>query len=224
MKVSIYIFLLFFSLSSFSQKVYPYEKWKPQEISLASNFTTVSYMDSMEKEILYFANLVRINPKLFCATYLQEYIDLKQLDRSNSYLKSLISTLNDCKSSNQLYPDSNLYEMASNHALSMGEKGLVGHNGFDNRIKKFLNGKFVMTGENCDYGNEYAIDIFMSLLIDRDVPSLGHRFNLLNSDFTSIGISIQPHKKYGVNCVMDFGCDISKLKKKTFFEKLIFWK
>ena len=186
--------------------------------------TTRNYISIKFHNYFLYANLVRINPKLFCATYLQEYIDIKQLDRSNSYVKSLISNLNDCKSRNQLYPDSNLYEMANNHAFSMGEKGLVGHNGFDNRIKKFLNGKFVMTGENCDYGNEYAIDIFMSLLIDQDVPSLGHRFNLLNSDFTSIGISIQPHKKYGVNCVMDFGCDISLLKKKTFFEKLIFWK
>ncbi len=224
MKVSIAIILLFFALSSFSQKVYPYEKWKPEEIALASNFSKVTYMDSTEKEILYYINLARINPKLFCATYLQEYIDLKQLDRSNSYLKSLIANLNDCKPRNQLYPDSNLHEMAINHAHSMGEKGLIGHNGFENRAKKYLNGKFGMTGENCDYGNEYAIDIFMSLLIDQDVPSLGHRFNLLTYDFTSVGISIQPHKKYGVNCVMDFGYDISLYKKKTFLEKLFFWK
>jgi len=36
------------------------------------------------------------------------------------------------------------------------------------------------------------------------VPSLGHR-EILFTDFTKIGVSIQPHKKYGWNTVLDFG-------------------
>ena len=223
MKVSIFIFTLLVSIGCFCQKVYPYEKWKSQELSLAANFNSISYMDSTEKEILYYSNLVRLNPKLFCKTYLQEYIDLNQLDISNSYISSLISTLNSCKSRNELIADTNLFEMAKFHAISMGEKGLVGHNGFENRSKKYLKGKFGAIGENCSYGDKYAIDIFMSLLIDEGVPSLGHRYNLLTSDFTSIGISIQPHLKYGVNCVMDFAFDSSILKTKSSL-KFNFWK
>jgi hypothetical protein len=204
--------------------MYPYNKWKPQELTLANKFNSVFFMDSTEKEILYYSNLVRINPKLFCNTFLQEYIDLKHLDVSNSYVSSLIFTLNNSKPRNELNADSNLFEMAKFHAISMGEKGKVGHDGFENRSKKYLNGKFGPIGENCSYGEERAVDIFMSLLIDEDITSLGHRENILTANFTSIGISIQPHKKYGVNCVMDFGFDISLYKRKTFIQKLLFWK
>lgn len=205
MKLIIAFILLFFTFKCFSQKVYPYDKWKSKELALATNFENISYMNSTEKEILFYTNLVRINPKLFCETYLQEYIDQHGYISTNSYISSLISTLNKSKSKNPLFCDSNLYEMAKYHTVFMGIKGLEGHNGFNERVKRFLKGKFAMEGENCNYGEEKSLDIFMSLLIDEGVPSLGHRYNILNTVFTAVGISIQPHKKYGVNCVMDFG-------------------
>jgi uncharacterized protein YkwD len=59
--------------------------------------------------------------------------------------------------------------------------------------------------ENCDYGNNKAFDIVMSLLIDEDVPSLGHRENILDPEYKYVGTSIQPHKRYDWNCVIDFG-------------------
>ena len=60
-------------------------------------------------------------------------------------------------------------------------------------------------GENCSYGYERAIDIVISLLIDKGIKNLGHRNNILSPDFNSIGVAIRPHKTYRVNCVMDFG-------------------
>jgi uncharacterized protein YkwD len=224
MKVLVFIFLQVIASLCFSQNSYPYEKWNEKELELVTNFNSITYMDSTEKEILFYTNLVRVNPKLFCKTYLQEYIDLNELAISNSYISSLIGTLNTLKSRNVLQPDTNLFEMAKDHATTMGVKGMVGHTGFDKRSAKFLKNKFDGTGENCSYGHEKSIDIFMSLLIDEDVPSLGHRNNLLTSDFTAVGISIQPHKKYGANCVMDFGFQSSLIKRKTFIQKLLFWK
>ena len=224
MKVSIFISFLFISIVCFSQKVYPYDKWKIEELSLATNYKTIAFMDSTEREILFYSNLVRINPKLFCKTYLQEYIDLNELAISNSYISSLIGTLNTLKSRKVLQPDANLFEMAKDHATSMGEKGMVGHTGFEKRSAKYLKNKFNGTGENCSYGHEKSIDIFMSLLIDDGVPSLGHRNNLLTSGFTAVGISIQPHKIYGSNCVMDFGFQSTLIIRKTFIQKLLFWK
>jgi len=204
------IFLLLFTANSISQNNYPYDKWKPKELVAANNFNSVSFMDSTEKAVLYYVNLVRINPKLFCTTFLQEYLDLNNLDISNLYVASLIATLNNSKSRNVLLADSHLFEMARFHAICMGKSGMVGHKDFEKRIKKYLKGKYDSTGENCSYGCRTAIDIFMSLLIDDGISSLGHRSNILTIDFTSVGISIQPHKKYGINCVMDFGFDSLK--------------
>ena len=51
MKITVALSLLVFSLLIFSQKVYPYDKWKSQELAITTNFEKVSYMDSIEKEI-----------------------------------------------------------------------------------------------------------------------------------------------------------------------------
>ena len=205
------ILFLLITTFSFSQKKYKYDKWKVTELKAAKNYNAIRFLDSTEKEVLFYTNLVRINPKLFCETYLQEYIDINHLDRRNTYVASLIKMLNNSKPRGVLVADANLQEMAKTHAVSMGVKGLIGHNEFDKRIKKYLKGKFGMIGENCQYGYDEAINIFMSLLIDEDIPSLGHRENLFNSNFTSVGISFKPHKTYGSNCVMDFGEDYSML-------------
>lgn len=219
------LLLLFFNCFLISaQEKYPYYKWTPQELSWAKSGNSNKFMDSTETEILMYCNLVRVNPKLFCETYFKEYIDNKQLDIKNPYVKSLISTLNQGKPLRILKPDFNLYEMAKFHAKSMGEKGKVGHDGFSSRSKKFLKGKFGILGENCSYGSYGAIEIFMSLLIDDGISDLGHRENILHKNFNSLGISIQPHKTYGINCVMDFGNDLVPIYEKTLKEKLLFWK
>ena len=46
-------------------------------------------------------------------------------------------------------------------------------------------------------------DIVMQLLIDHDVPSLGHRINCLNKEYTKIGVSVQPHIKWDICAVID---------------------
>ena len=58
-------------------------------------------------------------------------------------------------------------------------------------------------GECCDYGNDDPLEIILSLLIDEGIPSLGHRKVFLSA-YTKIGVSIQPHKRYGTGVVFDF--------------------
>ena len=133
------LILIFFNCFLISaQEKYPYNKWTPQELTLTKSGNSNQFMDSIETEILMYCNLVRVNPKLFCETYFKEYIDNKQLDIKNPYVKSLITTLNQGKPLRILKPDFNLYEMAKFHAKTMGEKGKVGHDGFSSRSKKFL--------------------------------------------------------------------------------------
>jgi uncharacterized protein YkwD len=218
----IIIFLNCFLLKA--QEKYPYSKWTPQELSWAKSGNSNKFMDSIETEVLMYCNLVRVNPKLFCETYLKEYIDVNQLNLKNYYVSSLISTLSNAKPIGILKPDIDFYEMAKYHAINMGILGKVGHTDFSKRAKKFLKGKDGYIGENCSYGEDNALDIFMSLLIDDGISDLGHRENLLLKNFNVVGISFQPHKTYGVNCVMDFGCDFIRVKEKTFFQKLIYWR
>jgi hypothetical protein len=44
----------------------------------------------------------------------------------------------------------------------------------------------------------------MSLLIDKDVAGTGHRKTILDKRLVYAGVSIQPHKEYRWNCVIDF--------------------
>jgi uncharacterized protein YkwD len=67
-----------------------------------------------------------------------------------------------------------------------------------------LQKSYTSVGENCDYGNANALIIFMSLLIDEGVSDLGHRENILRAEYKFIGVSIEPHKKYRISCVIDY--------------------
>jgi uncharacterized protein YkwD len=42
------------------------------------------------------------------------------------------------------------------------------------------------------------------LLIDENVPSRGHRENILNAEFRFVGVGVRPHATYGTVCVQDF--------------------
>ncbi len=89
----------------------------------------------------------------------------------------------------------------------MGKTGKIGHKSTDGtktfvRIKRYAKGGYM--GENCAYGPSDPLAIVMQLLVDDGVPSLGHRKTILSSNYKFVGIAIEPHKKYGHNCVQDF--------------------
>ncbi len=101
-----------------------------------------------------------------------------------------------------------LVKSARDHAVDIGEKGIVGHKGskdetMSDRIDRYgeWNGKI---GENIDFGSNDAVEILLSLLIDDGVPSRGHRKNIFNPDYKLIGIASHPHVQEKICCVMDF--------------------
>jgi len=98
-----------------------------------------------------------------------------------------------------LYPNEKLFESARCHAITSGEAGYVGHNRRTQACRKLE----AFLGECCDYGSEDPLSIVMSLMIDEDVPSLGHRL-ILFSPYTKLSVSIQPHTKWRWNAVLDF--------------------
>jgi uncharacterized protein YkwD len=123
----------------------------------------------------------------------------------NSYIVSLEKDLGSIEKREPLLPLKELYESASAFAQSMGESGGTGHGNYNKRFSKVMKEtNSYKTGEDCDYGYEAPLAIVLHLLIDNGVSDLGHRKNILDKDFTHIGTSIKPHKKYRWNCVIDF--------------------
>lgn len=157
------------------------------------------YMTAAEKEVIYILNLVHTNPRLFEKTVVQRFPDLKKRPslRDQPEFPTLAATLAAMKPVSLIYPDSLCFVSARCHAITAGRAGYVGHE----RQSKSCGA--LIYGECCSYGHQDPLDIVMALLVDHNVPSLGHREMCL-SPYGKIGVSIQPHTGYGYNAVLDF--------------------
>lgn len=176
--------------------------WNDIKYSRCNTATNAAYMSYTEKNVIYILNLIRTDPALFVKTVLLKYPSASGNDylaEDAFYFKSLVNTLEKLEPLNILYPDKNAFESAKCHAVSSGISGYVGHKRAGRDCEKKKN----YSGECCDYGHKDPLDIVLSLLIDEGIPSLGHR-NVMLSGFTKVGVSVQPHKKYGTNAVFDF--------------------
>jgi len=123
----------------------------------------------------------------------------KEKKSRSYYYNSLVEDLKILKpNQSPLFPDSNLFLSAKCHAFESGKTGYVGHDRKKNSCKKDF------YGECCYYGLEDAFVVVISLLIDENVHSLGHRKIMLSNEYTLIGVSLQPHINYGTNTVLDF--------------------
>lgn len=193
-----------FLLTSIQQtEKYPFSKWTKEIQEEANTAKNAVYMSEEERNVIFLCNLARLDGKLFAETYVAKYYDDKEVVK-NSYATTLVSDLKRSKKMSVLYPNENLFRCAKDHAISNGNKGLVGHQNYSKRFKQHAPEQG-FTGENCDYGFNNALDIVMRLLIDQDVPDKGHRKNILEKGYLVVGVSIQPHKKWDYNAVMCFG-------------------
>jgi len=97
---------------------------------------------------------------------------------------------------NIIDPDKQLFRTAECWAVEAGQRGLKGHD----RITCHTN----YHAEACDYGNKNGFDVVLNLLVDKFVPSLGHR-KILLGDFSEMGAAIRPHNSdLEYNAVLDF--------------------
>jgi len=183
------------------KKVVP--EWKNSNYNIAYTATNTDYLTENEKLVYYYLNLARLNPPLFAETFLIKYTkwnSYEDLSLSSYYTGSLYKTMKNMQPVGVLSPQKNLFESAKCHAVSSGKAGYIGHTRLSNSgcVSKF-------SGECCSYGQFDALEIVMQLLIDSDVPSLGHRKICLSSSYNTLGVSVQPHKTYRFNSVLDFG-------------------
>lgn len=172
----------------------------------ANTAKNVTYLSKTEKDVILYMNLARLDGNWFIEHVYNKKTSFVSMF-SSSYQKSLVKDLKKVKSRPMLKPAKGLTKSARYHAKDMGGKGKTGHNSSDGtgtfeRIKKYAEGGYM--AENCQYGHRGALDIVLDLLVDDGISSLGHRKNILNSNFSYVGVAVEPHKVYGVNCVQDF--------------------
>jgi hypothetical protein len=198
------------------------QKWTDAEFRKANTAANASYLSNEEKNIVMYMNLIRLDGEKFYYTFLEDYINNYnakvrkyrnynelRITRTNSYYTSLLKHLRGVKNLQMFYPDDKLTSLSRNHAQDLNRNNLDTHessNGdkFSKRLSKYFPNKAM--SENIDFGYSNSLDIVCHLLLDCGVPSLGHRFNLLDQKYklNTVGVSIQPHPSYTWCAVIDF--------------------
>ncbi|HYG51405.1 MAG TPA: CAP domain-containing protein, partial [Flavobacteriales bacterium] len=192
-------------LKKLLNSAYYFEEWNKPEYRMAYTGKYASYLTKDEKAVLLVMNLCRLDPVLFEKTFVKKYLE-RHPGELGSYSTSLINTLKKGNKALPYLPDSVLFLAAQLHAKNYGELGKEGHGGLygdpDGRAKHF---GYIGTGvgESCDYGMSLPEEIVLHLLVDKDVPGVGHRLSIITQEYVAVGISIQPHTQYGTNCVID---------------------
>ena len=177
-------------------------EWNQPQYRLCNTASKANYMSEKEKTVIYVLNLVRTYPALFAKTVIAQYPSLSgnnELAKDQFYYQSLLTTLQQMAPLPMMTDNEKCYQSALCHALLSGKTGYVGHN----RNSEECERKKYFYGECCDYGSNDPVEIIITLLIDKDITSLGHRKILLGK-YTSAGVSIQPHSSYRYNTVLDF--------------------
>jgi len=162
-----------------------------------------SIFHSTEDEIIFLMNFARWNGAFYFDNVIVPYLNSRKT-KSNSYIRSLKSQLYKTSALPLLFENNSLHQIAKQYAIQGGNKGVVGHSDFEKRYTNSLS-LFTSVGENISYGYINPIEIVNELLIDHGIANLGHRKNILNEKFNSIGVYIAPHKKYKTHCVISFG-------------------
>ncbi len=197
------VLLLLISHSLHSQNPV-WDSWDPDVIRSLHTGTGIGYLTEEEQKVVLFMNMARFDGPLFASTFLDAYVEENSVEKS-SYLRSLYKDLKKKSGLVSFQVEGDLTSVAQGHADLSGRTGHVGHKNFDKRFAPLRGNPYTAWAENCSYGYKDAVDIVISLLIDEGIKGVGHRLNILNEEFNSVGLAIYPHKTYKTNCVIDFG-------------------
>ena len=168
--------------------------WTQEELRSANTTREArTYMHSSERDIITVLNLARMYPQRF----VELELTIDKDDYDYEYKRSLINHMLSMEPIHAVKPNQSMYQLARCWAKESGELGLTGHD----RIQC----KDGFWAECCSYGKDNALGIILQLLIDYDVPSLGHRIICLSDRYTTVGATIDNHSVWGYVSVLDFG-------------------
>ena len=187
------LFILISPQYSFSQT------WSEQELAKANTCILIDDLSNIEKEAILYINLARLFPLKFAKIEVHPYFGPEKYGaylEDSPYKESLLSELKTTKPMNALIYNEELRELAICFALEQGASGYMGHD------RKKCGGFY--NAECISYDMETGKDIAMQLLVDHEVPSLGHRQACLDSELTKVGIGFSTHKKVSFCAVLDF--------------------
>lgn len=159
-------------------------------------------MSSSELAVLAELNYARTKPSEYASQVLQPRVAASSGEYL-SYLTECISEMQEMSALSPLQGHDGLTKAAAYWVKKQGPTGNTGHDSnLWPRVKQTVSYK--KAGENIAYGNNGAREIIVQLLVDNGVETRGHRKNILNSEFTHVGISIGTHSYYKYMCVQDF--------------------
>jgi len=198
------------------------ENWSKEELSLANTAKGVEYLSVEEQRIIFYMNLIRMDGEKFFNTYFKAFViehnqrmkkysnyeELK-INEYDRYYRGLKIDLKKVKNLGLFYPDETLTYVALQHGKDMNRNNIAGHNSSDGngpqeRIAKYFPNRSM--AENLAFGFVKGLDNVCMLLLDKGVPDLGHRKNMLNTSngLNIVGVSIQNHPTYKYSATIDF--------------------
>ena len=199
----------------------------PKTTSELNTAANVSYLSPIEKEVIHEINRFRSNPAKYANDYiapLAKYYQKKIIHYPNDKsimtregvkaLHECVRVLKEATPQPIMYPSKALTKAASDHQKDQSGTGKTGHTGNDHsnlkeRIERYGEWQ-VRIAENIAYGNSSARQIVIFLLIDDGVKSRGHRENMLDPAYKTVGVSFGKHPVYSTMCVIDFAGGIVK--------------
>jgi hypothetical protein len=151
------------------------------------------YMNAQEKAMLKEINFARCYPKIYAQVMANHLIKLGNKLSFNDFIagQEIVEELKNMPTQNRLLPDERLYNSAKTHGLDMVKRGYGGHTGSDNsspfdRIKNILGAAYIKGQENLVGGSSPSASV-INLLIDGGIGSRGHRYNIINPEWTHVG-------------------------------------
>lgn len=167
---------------------------------------------ALQRQMADELNLARTNPEAYALIIEQHFRTLGsnrihrregrtvRMIEGRPAVNEAIRFLRSTKPLPALSLNSCLSQSAQDHVSGTGPSGQTGHRGRDGsdpseRATRRL-GYRAYCGENISYGRDSAREHVIALIVDDGVRSRGHRLNVFNGSYRSIGIGVGSHARY----------------------------
>ena len=174
-----------------------------EEIDKANTAANIKSLSQMDKDIIFYCNLARLDGERFWADF-----GKRNATGSATYVSSLETDLYSVKNLAMLVPEKSLMDAATYHANDMSQNDFFEHTSSDGtsfaaRVRSYYGGNAI--AENISAGMGTALGVVMQLLVDDGLSSLGHRKNILGAKYVAIGVKTATHNTWRTVTVQDFG-------------------